>query len=195
MINYKTYPLLVKQVKYNMNSYMETNTKTKTNRTGVLRNSCPKDAVYDINTNKCRQVIYHPPLNRATTRLNESEYYITSDDLLYLNDTQRLLNKSEFTRDSQGIISICGNNDINNISNINGISKYSVAESYITLVGLVISIPALAITIVVYPCIPDLRTLPASKMLLCVSFSVRKTLSTERSDVVKRNADNIASVL
>uniref|UniRef100_A0A0L8GFU5 G-protein coupled receptors family 2 profile 2 domain-containing protein n=1 Tax=Octopus bimaculoides TaxID=37653 RepID=A0A0L8GFU5_OCTBM len=131
--------------------------------------SCPKHAVYDMNTKECRQVIYHHQLNCTTTRLNESEYYITSDGLLYLNNAQRFLNQSEFTRDSQGIISICVNNGTNNISNINGISKYSVAESYITLVGLVISIPALAITIIVYLCIPDLRTLPGKLLISLLS--------------------------
>ncbi|XP_014781520.1 uncharacterized protein LOC106877191 [Octopus bimaculoides] len=140
--------------------------------------SCSKQAVYDMNTNQCRQVIYHPPLNCTSTRLNESEYYITNDGRLYLNNTQRLLNQSEFIRDSQGIISICVNNGTNNISSINGISKYSVAESYITLVGLVISIPALASTIIVYLCIPDLRTLPATFFWMNVmSFDALHTFS------------------
>uniref|UniRef100_A0A0L8GGP7 G-protein coupled receptors family 2 profile 2 domain-containing protein n=1 Tax=Octopus bimaculoides TaxID=37653 RepID=A0A0L8GGP7_OCTBM len=131
-----------------------------------------------MNTNQCRQVIYHPPLNCTSTRLNESEYYITNDGRLYLNNTQRLLNQSEFIRDSQGIISICVNNGTNNISSINGISKYSVAESYITLVGLVISIPALASTIIVYLCIPDLRTLPATFFWMNVmSFDALHTFS------------------
>ncbi|XP_036362865.1 uncharacterized protein LOC118765232 [Octopus sinensis] len=165
----KFIPALTILFYYNTNSFMVTNEQTSTNRIGVLRTSCPKDAVYDINTNQCRQVIYHPPLNCTTTRLNESEYYITSDGRLYLNNTQRFLNQSEFTRDSQGIISICGNNDTNNISNINGISKYSVAESYITLVGLVISIPALAISIIVYLCIPDLRSLPGKLLISLLS--------------------------
>ncbi|XP_036362864.1 probable G-protein coupled receptor Mth-like 3 [Octopus sinensis] len=104
-----------------------------------------------------------------TTKLNESEYYVTNDGLLYLNNTHRLLNQSEFIRDSQGIISICVNNGTNDISNINGISKYSVAESYITLVGLVISIPAQIITIIVYLCIPDLRTLPGKLLISLLS--------------------------
>ncbi|XP_014781527.1 uncharacterized protein LOC106877197 [Octopus bimaculoides] len=131
--------------------------------------SCPEHAVYDMNSKECRQVIYHPPLNCTTTRLNESEYYITSDGRLYLNNTQRLLNQSEFIRDSQGIINMCVNNGTNNISNINGISKYSVVDGYITLVGLVISIPALAITIIVYLCIPDLRTLPGKLLISLLS--------------------------
>ncbi|XP_036362738.1 G-protein coupled receptor Mth2-like [Octopus sinensis] len=121
-----------------------------------------------------------------TTRLNESEYYITSDDRLYLNNTQRFLNQSEFTRDSQDIISICVNNGTNNISNINGISKYSVAESYITLVGLVISIPALAITIIVYLCIPDLRTLPGKLLIsLLLALFVAELLFLISSQVTK----------
>ncbi|CAI9727582.1 Hypothetical predicted protein [Octopus vulgaris] len=169
---------------------MVKNEQTSTNRIGVVRTSCPKHAVYDINTNKCRQVIYHPPLNCTTTRLNESEYYITSDGRLYLNNTQRFLNQSEFTRDSQGIISICVNNGTNNISNINGISKYSVAESYITLVGLVISIPALAITIIVYLCIPDLRTLPgrpSQERHTANSYSIWRTRNQDSRPYLDEN--------
>uniref|UniRef100_A0A0L8GFJ1 G-protein coupled receptors family 2 profile 2 domain-containing protein n=1 Tax=Octopus bimaculoides TaxID=37653 RepID=A0A0L8GFJ1_OCTBM len=152
---------------YHTNSIKVTDKSTEKKHTLVKLPSCPKHAVYDMNTNKCRQVIYHHQLNCTTTSLNESEYYITNDGRLYLNNTQRLMNQSEFIRNSQGIISICVNNGTNDISNINGLSKYSVAESYITLVGLVISIPALAITIIVYLCIPDLRTLPG-KLLISV---------------------------
>ncbi|CAI9727581.1 G-protein coupled receptor Mth-like [Octopus vulgaris] len=154
---------------YHTNSIKVTDKSTAKKHTLVELPSCPKQAVYDINTNQCRQVIYHPQLNCTTTSLNESEYYITNDGRLYLNNTQRLLNQSEFIRDSQGIISICVNNGTNNISNINDISKYSVAGSYITLVGLVISIPALAITIIVYLCIPDLRTLPGKLLISLLS--------------------------
>uniref|UniRef100_A0A0L8GFC2 G-protein coupled receptors family 2 profile 2 domain-containing protein n=2 Tax=Octopus bimaculoides TaxID=37653 RepID=A0A0L8GFC2_OCTBM len=116
-----------------------------------------------MNTNQCRQVIYHPQLNCTTTTLNESEYYITSDGRLYLNNTQRLLNQSEYTRDSQGIISICVKN------NTTFMPKYSTAEHYITYVGLIISIPALAITIIAYLCIPDLRTLPGKLLISLLS--------------------------
>ncbi|XP_014781518.2 probable G-protein coupled receptor Mth-like 3 [Octopus bimaculoides] len=158
-------PSLTILFNYHTNSIKVREEISGTEHTLVQLPSCPKHAVYDMNTKECRQVIYHPQLNCTTTRLNESEYYITSDGRLYLNNTQRLMNQSEFTRDSQGIISICVNNGTNNISNIHGISKYSVAESYITLVGLVISIPALAITILVYLCIPDLRTLPGKLLI------------------------------
>ncbi|CAI9727579.1 Hypothetical predicted protein [Octopus vulgaris] len=103
--------------------------------------------------NKITQVSPKSILNCITTRLNESEYYITNDGLLYLKNTHSFLNQSEFTRASQGI-NIC----VKNGAHILG--KYSEAEDYITFVGLVISIPALAITIIVYLCIPDLRTLP-----------------------------------
>ncbi|XP_036362740.1 probable G-protein coupled receptor Mth-like 12 isoform X2 [Octopus sinensis] len=125
--------------------------------------SCPTHALYAMNTNQCQQVIYHPQLNCTTTTLNESEYYITNDGRLYLNNTQRLLNQSEFTRDSQGIISICVKNDTTLMA------KYATAEYYITIVGLIISIPALAITIIVYLCIPDLRTLPGKLLISLLS--------------------------
>ncbi|XP_014781519.2 G-protein coupled receptor Mth2 [Octopus bimaculoides] len=154
---------------YHTNTLKVTNKLDNTENRYVQSPSCPKYAIYDLRIEKCRQVIYHPPLKCMATKLNESEYYVTNDGLLYLNNTQRLLNQSEFTRDSQGIISICVNNGTNNISNINGISKYSVAESYITLVGLVISIPAQVITIIVYLCIPDLRTLPGKLLISLLS--------------------------
>ncbi|XP_029641322.1 uncharacterized protein LOC115216263 [Octopus sinensis] len=154
---------------YDTNTVKVRNELGQTENRHVQSASCPKYAIYDLRVKKCRQVIYHPALNCTTTKLNESEYYVTNDDLLYLNNTERLLNQSEFTRDSQGIISICVNNGTNNISNINGISKYSVAEIYITLVGLVISLPALAITIIVYLCIPDLRTLPGKLLISLLS--------------------------
>ncbi|XP_036362743.1 uncharacterized protein LOC115216264 isoform X3 [Octopus sinensis] len=141
LFNYHTNSLVIKDNRRNRDSVMQFT-------------SCQKPAVYDMNTKECRQVIYQPQLNCTTTTLNKSEYHITSDGLLYINNTQRLLNQSEYTRDSQGIISIC----VKNSTTI--IPTYSTAESYITLVGLIISIPALAITIIVYLCIPDLRTLP-----------------------------------
>ncbi|CAI9727586.1 Hypothetical predicted protein [Octopus vulgaris] len=114
---------------------------------------CPKYTNYDKNTMRCRKNFYHPILNCTATRLKDSEHHITSDGFLYLNITQLWLNQSEFSIDEDGL-SICVKNDNN------GISKYSEIESYITLVGLAISVPALAITIIVYLCIPDLRTLP-----------------------------------
>ncbi|XP_036362866.1 G-protein coupled receptor Mth2-like [Octopus sinensis] len=173
-VEYKIYPSVGSFIpltilfNYHTKSITITGEHIGTEHTLLQLPSCPKHAVYDMNTKECRQVMYHPPLKCTTTRLNESEYYITSDGHLYLNNTQRLLNQSEFTRDSQGT-SICVNNGTNNISNINGVSKYSVAGSYITLVGLVISIPALAITIIVYLCIPDLRTLPGKLLISLLS--------------------------
>ncbi|CAI9727578.1 Hypothetical predicted protein [Octopus vulgaris] len=123
-----------------------------------IKDSCVKNTVYDMNTKQCRQVSYNSILNCTATRLNESEYHITNDGLLYLNNTHRLLNQSDFGFDDDGTIIIC----VKNIINV--LRKYSEAESYITLVGLIFSIPALAITIIVYLCIPDLRTLPASDL-------------------------------
>ncbi|XP_036362744.1 probable G-protein coupled receptor Mth-like 3 isoform X2 [Octopus sinensis] len=61
----------------------------------------------------------------------------------------------------------CGTNTRNIRTHILG--KYSEAEDYITFVGLVISIPALAITIIVYLCIPDLRTLPGKLLISLLS--------------------------
>ncbi|XP_036362861.1 uncharacterized protein LOC118765229 [Octopus sinensis] len=123
---------------------------------------CPKYTNYDKNTMRCRKNFYHPILNCTATRLKDSEYHITSDGLLYLNITQLWLNQSEFSIDEDGL-SICVKNDNN------GISKYSEIESYITLVGLAISVPALAITIIVYLCIPDLRTLPGKLLISLLS--------------------------
>ncbi|XP_014781525.1 G-protein coupled receptor Mth2 [Octopus bimaculoides] len=150
LFNYHTNSLVINDNRHNRNSVMQFT-------------SCPKHAVYDMNTKECRQVIYHPQLNCTTTTLNESEYHITSDGLLYINNTQRLLNQSEFSQDSQGIISIC----VKNSTTV--IPKYSTAERYITYVGLIISIPALAITIIVYLCIPDLRTLPGKLLVSLLS--------------------------
>uniref|UniRef100_A0A0L8GFJ7 G-protein coupled receptors family 2 profile 2 domain-containing protein n=2 Tax=Octopus bimaculoides TaxID=37653 RepID=A0A0L8GFJ7_OCTBM len=125
---------------------------------------CPKYTNYDKNTMRCRADFYHPILNCTATRLKDSEYHITGDGLLYLNTTQRWLNQSEFSIDEDGL-SICVKNDNNEIS------KYSEIESYITLVGLAISVPALAVTILVYLCIPDLRTLPG-KLLISLSSAL-----------------------
>ncbi|CAI9727585.1 G-protein coupled receptor Mth-like [Octopus vulgaris] len=125
---------------------------------------CPKYTNYDKNTMRCRKNFYHPILNCTATRLKDSEYHITSDGLLYLNITQLWLNQSEFSIDEDGL-SICVKNDNDEIS------KYSEIETYITLVGLAISVPALAITIIVYLCIPDLRTLPG-KLLISLSSAL-----------------------
>ncbi|CAI9727584.1 Hypothetical predicted protein [Octopus vulgaris] len=147
---------------YRTNVFVIYDKKSSNRNVGKLP-SCLKNSVFDINTRQCRQVVYNSPLNCTATRLSKSEYYITSDGLLYLNNTQRFLNQSEFIQDSDGIISICIKNGGN------GVSKYSIAEGYITLVGLVISIPALAVTIIVYLCIPDLRTLPVLGAAITVS--------------------------
>ncbi|XP_029641326.2 latrophilin receptor-like protein A [Octopus sinensis] len=129
----------------------------------LIKDSCVKNTVYDMNTKQCRQVSYNSTLNCTATRLNESEYYITNDGLLYLNNTHRLLNQSDFGFDEDGTIIIC----VKNIINV--LRKYSEAESYITLVGLIFSIPALAITIMVYLCIPALRTLPGKLLISLLS--------------------------
>ncbi|XP_052826748.1 uncharacterized protein LOC128248736 [Octopus bimaculoides] len=125
--------------------------------------SCAKNTLYDKNTQECRQISSNSTLNCTTTRLNESEYYITNDGLLYLNKTHLLLNQSDFGFDEDGTIIICVK------SVINVLRKYSDVEAYITLVGLVTSIPALAITIIVYLCVPDLRTLPGKLLISLLS--------------------------
>ncbi|XP_036362130.1 uncharacterized protein LOC118764985 [Octopus sinensis] len=147
---------------YRTNVFVIYDKKSSNRNVGKLP-SCLKNSVFDINTRQCRQVVYNSPLNCTATRLSKSEYYITSDGLLYLNNTQRFLNQSEFIQDADGIISICIKNGGN------GVSKYSIAEGYITLVGLVISIPALAVTIIVYLCIPDLHTLPGKLLISLLS--------------------------
>ncbi|XP_029641325.2 latrophilin receptor-like protein A [Octopus sinensis] len=148
---------------FNTNSIEIQNINKNEGNTVLRLPSCPKNAVYDMNTKQCRQVIYHPQLNCTTTGLNESEYHITNDGLLYLNNTHRLLNQSEFSFDENGTIIIC----VKNLINV--LRKYSEAESYITLVGLIFSIPALAISIIVYLCIPDLRTLPGKLLVSLLS--------------------------
>ncbi|XP_052826744.1 G-protein coupled receptor Mth2 isoform X1 [Octopus bimaculoides] len=148
---------------FHTNSIEIQNMETNKGNTVLQLPSCPKHAVYDMNTKQCRQVIYHPQLNCTTTSLNESEYYITSDGRLYLNNTQRLLNQSEFSFDEDGTIIIC----VKNVTTV--LPKYSEAETYITLVGLIFSIPALAITIIIYLCIPDLHTLPGKLLISLLS--------------------------
>lgn len=114
---------------------------------------CDSDLLFDVYQNQCRSVFFQSLINCIAVRLNDDEYYLTADGLLYLNKTERLLNRSEFSQDAQGI-SICIDKDFGTIS------KYATSESYITFIGLSISIPALLITIVTYLCIPELRTLP-----------------------------------
>eukprot|EP00106_Octopus_bimaculoides_P007582 XP_014775024.1 PREDICTED: uncharacterized protein LOC106872517 [Octopus bimaculoides] len=129
----------------------------------LLRDSCVKNTLYDKNTQECRQISANSTLNCTTTRLNESEYYITNDGLLYLNNTHLLLNQSDFGFDEDGTIIIC----VKDIINV--LRKYSDVEAYITLVGLIFSIPALAITIIIYLCIPDLHTLPGKLLISLLS--------------------------
>ncbi|XP_014775026.1 G-protein coupled receptor Mth [Octopus bimaculoides] len=126
--------------------------------------SCSQGFIYDEKMKQCRQVYYNSILNCTAKRLEKSEYYITSDGYLYLNASHILLNQSAFIQDPQGI-SIC----VNNRTEVMG--KYYTFASYITLVGLVTSIPALFITIIVYFCIPDLLTLPG-KLLISLLVSL-----------------------
>ncbi|XP_029641854.1 uncharacterized protein LOC115216540 [Octopus sinensis] len=126
--------------------------------------SCSQGYFYDEQKKRCRHFHYNSRLDCTAKRLEKSEYYITSDGDLYLNASNILLNQSAFIHDPQGI-SICVNN------RTHGMGKYYTFASYITLVGLVTSIPALFITIIVYLCIPDLLTLPG-KLLISLLLSL-----------------------
>ncbi|XP_014775025.1 uncharacterized protein LOC106872518 [Octopus bimaculoides] len=124
--------------------------------------SCSHGFVYDEIKNECRAVDFSSILNCTTKRLKEFEYHFTSDGSLYLNSSQTLLNQSQFNRDPQGI-NIC-KNDSNDM-----IPGYIYAVSYIVLVGLVTSVLALSITVIVYLCIRELRTIPGKLFISYLS--------------------------
>ncbi|XP_036362859.1 probable G-protein coupled receptor Mth-like 11 [Octopus sinensis] len=123
---------------------------------------CNSDLLFDVYQNQCRSVFFYSLMNCIAVRLSDDEYYLNDEGLLYLNKTQRLLNRTEFSQDTQGI-SICIDKDFG------AISKYAISESYITFIGLTISVPALLITIVTYLCIPELRTLPGKFVISLLS--------------------------
>ncbi|XP_036362868.1 probable G-protein coupled receptor Mth-like 12 [Octopus sinensis] len=123
---------------------------------------CSHGFVYDELKNECRQVEFNFVLNCTTKRLEESEYHITSDGFLYLNSSQTWLNQSEFSRDPQGI-SICVNDHETR-------GQIGVLFS-LMYIGLLSSVVAIFITITVYLCIPELRTLPG-KLIMGLLFSM-----------------------
>ena len=90
--------------------------------------------------------------------LTESDFYLKDDDLLVLNTSGAIYNRSQYQVDANGTVFICTLDDDYDF-------KYSEVQDYLSTVCLSISVVCLAVHITIHLLVPKLRNLPGKNLL------------------------------
>ncbi|XP_045197996.2 uncharacterized protein LOC123552408 [Mercenaria mercenaria] len=162
-------------------------------------NMCGDSEIFDSVSKTCRQIYCAPPssprkgvcmmnTNEETTgvyannsvehnctlvKLNSKEYKMLNNSKILLLSRQVILNEDEF-RISGSDVFICLEKLGKCISDCDTLSvlfNHATGESYVSLIGLIVSISSLSITSLVYICFPQLLNIPG-KNLTCLVISL-----------------------
>ena len=104
----------------------------------------------------------------------DSDYKVSSNGTVALLNTNAVYNVSQYAPSRDGI-SICIKNYVTESQSVKPIADWiqqaTVAQSYLTLIGCVISIPCYLFIIIVYARAKELRSVPG-KNIICVCLSL-----------------------
>jgi hypothetical protein len=162
---------------------------------------CKDNEIYDGFSRICREIFCAPPLvpvngacnntvfsmvnmveqvqdpyiqqkNCSWTKLNSHEYEFTNNSGLYILSHKKVYSTEDYLLNGTDVY-ICLNKTETCVSNCDTKSAYfsDIVESYMTLVGLIVSIISLAITLAVYVAFPQLLNIPG-KILASLIISL-----------------------
>ncbi|XP_045197929.2 probable G-protein coupled receptor Mth-like 11 [Mercenaria mercenaria] len=176
---------------------------------------CNDNEIYDSFSQKCREIFCAPPslavqglcilnnskdINDTNTstenctlvKLDKSEYMITNNSQLYLISDNKTYSREEFqVIGSDAFICL---QTIRNCSHEcdepESLFQFNMIESYMSLVGLIISICSLAITLLVYITFSQLLNIPG-KILVCLIISL---LFAQLLFLISAESENISQL-
>ncbi|XP_060606113.1 G-protein coupled receptor Mth-like [Ruditapes philippinarum] len=169
--------------------------KGTVDKNGVISDmgNCADNELYDSFSEKCREIFCPPPLvavkgscsvnetnetnetisstgNCTMVKLDPSEYIIINNSRLFVLSNNKTYLKEEFRLIENNVFICVTKTDQNcshNCDNENSIFQFDIIESYLSMIGLIISIASLAITLIVYATFSQLMNIPG-KILVCL---------------------------
>ena len=164
--------------------------KATVNKNGEISNigNCNDNELYDSFSEKCREILCPPPLlpvkgmcvvnhthitndtvkNCSFVKLDASEYIITNDSRLFILSSNQTYLEDEFQVFKNDVFVCLTSTDQRcNCDDTETLFQYDILESYLSMAGLIISITALSVTLIVYVTFSQLMNIPG-KILVCL---------------------------